>query len=190
MNLFEFDIARCLETLKAGRLILYPTDTIWGIGCDATNEEAVKKVFAVKQRDASKSMIVLVADINDIGNYAKPPSPEITSMIESSQRPLTIVFPGAKILADDLIAEDGSIAIRVVKDDFCAALIRAFGKPIVSTSANISGDPAPANFRAVSSEVSDAVDHIVQYRQDEESPSVASRIIKWTETEELIVIRE
>ena len=189
MNLFEFDIARCLETLREGRLILYPTDTIWGIGCDATDEHAAEKIFALKKRDAAKSMIVLVADVNDIGHYAKAPSEEIKKMIRESERPLTVIYPDAKILAENIIAEDGSIAIRVVKDDFCATLIREFGKPIVSTSANISGDPSPKNYKDISSAVSDAVDHIVQYRQDEESPSVASRIVKWTDEEGLIVIR-
>jgi L-threonylcarbamoyladenylate synthase len=140
MSDYTNDIEKCLATLKSGGTILYPTDTIWGIGCDATNVAAVAKIYAIKKRDEKKSMIILLADENDIKNYAQEPDEKIKALFANTERPLTIIYPAAKNLAANLINEDGTIAIRVVKDAFCEYVIKAFGQPIVSTSANISGE--------------------------------------------------
>ena len=189
MNYGE-DIKNCLEVLKEGGIILYPTDTIWGIGCDATNEAAVKKIYELKHRAESKSMIILLADEKEIGHYAKPPSPEILMMLHEASGPLTVVFPDAVNLAPNLISPDNTIAMRVPHDDFCILLLCAFKKPIVSTSANISGGAAPRNFNDIATEIKNGVDFIVQHRQDDESLSSPSRIVQWTKDEKLIVIRE
>jgi len=189
MNYSE-DIENCLRVLKDGGIILYPTDTIWGIGCDATNEAAVKKIYELKQRAESKSMIVLLADEKEIGHYAKSPSAEITMLLHESTAPLTIVFPRARDLAANLISADNSIALRIPHDDFCIGLLRIFKRPLVSTSANISGAASPRNFNDISFEIKKGVDYIVQHRQNDKSLSSPSRILKWTEDEKLIVIRE
>lgn len=186
---FQEDIDRCLTVLRAGGIILYPTDTIWGIGCDATNEEAVQKIFSLKQRAESKSMIILVADKESISEYALPLPEKIRKIIAGYEVPVSVIYAGAKNLATNLIAADGSIAIRVIKDEFCNALISSFGKPIVSTSANISGRPFPANFKGIDAEIKNGVDHVVAHRQNEERPSAPGRIVKWTEAEGLTMIR-
>lgn len=163
--------------LLKGGTILYPTDTIWGIGCDATNEQAVKRIFEIKNRPPAKNMIILVADITQLEYYADVPG-VARDLVEYTQTPLTIVYPNAKRIAAPLIAEDGSIAIRVVKDEFCEMLIRSLRKPLVSTSANISGEPAPVFFDEISDEIKNAVDYIVPLRQSEHAKSKPSRIIK------------
>ncbi len=190
MNLFDFDVSRCLDTLRAGGIILYPTDTVWGIGCDATNESAVKKIYALKKRAEQKSMIILLADEQNIHQYAKAPSAEIKKIISESERPTTIIYPNAKHLAKNLVAEDHTIAIRIVKDAFCEVLINSFGKPVVSTSANISGNPAPQSFGSIETEIKNGVDHVVLYRREEESRSTPSRILKWTGDDGPVVIRD
>src|SRR5512135_2173629 len=132
------DIRAAVETLKKGGIILYPADTIWGLGCDATNEDAVRKIFRIKERQDAKSMLVLLDDENKLTGYVTE-IPEIAwSILEVTEKPITIIYPGARNLAAGLVAEDGSIGIRIVKDDFCRQMIRTFGKPVVSTSANIS----------------------------------------------------
>src|SRR5690606_2628451 len=137
---------KALDVLRAGGLILYPTDTYWGIGCDATNPEAVEKVFALKGRALEKSMIMLLENENQLGAYLQDIPDPTYDLIEFSERPLTIVFDGAKNLASNLINPDGSIGIRVVNHPFCSALLQRFRKPIVSTSANLSGQPSPSFF--------------------------------------------
>jgi L-threonylcarbamoyladenylate synthase len=176
---FEKDIERCLEVLKNGGLILYPTDTVWGIGCDATNEKAVGKIYKVKKRNDEKAMIVLVADERDIMQYVAAPDISLFDYLDKAIKPTTVVYDGALGFADNLIAKDGSIAIRICKDEFCKHLIKRFRKPLVSTSANISGLPAPKNFKEIVAEIKNEVDHIVQYRQDEETPAQPSSLIKW-----------
>lgn len=176
---FEKDIERCLEVLRNGGLILYPTDTVWGIGCDATNEKAVEKIYMVKKRSDEKAMIVLVADERDIMQYVAAPDLSLFDYLDKTAKPTTVVYDGALGFADNLIAKDGSIAIRICKDDFCKHLIKRFRKPLVSTSANISGLPAPRNFKDISAEIKNEVDHIVQYRQDDEAPAQPSSLIKW-----------
>ena len=176
---FETDIVNCLNTLQKGGIILYPTDTIWGVGCDATDPAAVKKIYEIKQRPESKSLIVLLADPRDIYRYISLPEPYIFDYLKTAVRPTTIIYEGAVGLAENLIAADGSIAIRVVKEDFCRHLIKRFGKPLVSTSANISGEKTSANFKDIAPEIKNAVDYIVQYRQNDEEPASASTIVRF-----------
>lgn len=191
-HLFDYseDIKKCLEVLKSGGTILYPTDTIWGIGCDACNEEAVRKVFELKKRSDSKSMLVLVDQEFRISSYIKE-VPEIAwELLEVSDKPMTIIYPGAKNLAANLIAEDESVGIRISKDPFNQDLIRKFGKPLVSTSANISGTPAPSHFHEISEDIIQNVDYVVKYRQDDISnDSRASSIIKIGVGGEIKIIR-
>jgi len=163
--------------IKKGGTILYPTDTIWGIGCDATNEVAVKRVFEIKRRPSAKAMVIMVADASQLEFYADVPD-VARDLVEYAENPLTIIYPNAKGIARSLIAEDGSIAIRVVKDEFCQMVINGLRKPLVSTSANISGEPAPAFFDEISEEIKSQVDYIVPLRQSERAKSAPSRIIK------------
>jgi L-threonylcarbamoyladenylate synthase len=171
------EIKKCADILRKGGVILYPTDTVWGIGCDATNAEAVQKIFKIKNREESKSMIVLVAEPHQVSFYAEVP--EVTKdLVEYAERPLTIIYPKAKGIAKSLIAEDGSIGIRVVKDEFCQELIHFLHKPIVSTSANISGEHTPANYLEISDEIKESVDYVVNLRQDETKKNASSQIFK------------
>lgn len=186
---FHSEVEAALNVLRRGEVILYPTDTIWGLGCDATAEEAVKKIYRIKQRDDSKSLIILVAEERDILHYVAAPDPSVFDFIAEQERPTTLIFNGAINLPDNLIAEDGSIAIRIVKDDFCRHIIKRLRKPIVSTSANISGQPSPRFFDEVSEEIKLAVDHLVQWRQADKTPSQPSQIIRWKEGGEYEVIR-
>jgi L-threonylcarbamoyladenylate synthase len=172
------DIKFSLEILKSGGIILYPTDTIWGIGCDACNAAAVQKVFELKKRSDTKSMLVLVDQDFRINSYVNE-VPEIAwELLEVSDKPMTIIYPGAKNLASNLIAEDGTIGIRVSKDRFNQDLIRRLGKPLVSTSANISGAQAPTHFYEISEDIIKNVDYVVKYRQEEISDGSPSSIIK------------
>ncbi|NQD69125.1 threonylcarbamoyl-AMP synthase [Sphingobacterium shayense] len=172
------DLSQALDTLRNGGLILCPTDTIWGIGCDATNEEAVRKVYALKGRDSTKSMIILLHNDNQLTSYVRE-IPEVAyELIEYSSKPLTIVYSNAKNLAPNVIAEDGSIGIRIVNHPFCEQLLQRFRKPIVSTSANISGDRSPANFDEISQEIINGVDYVVQYGQDITVDGKSSTVMK------------
>ncbi len=184
------DIKEALEVLKSGGIILYPTDTIWGIGCDATNEEAVKRVYEIKRREDSKSMLVLMENLNLLERYVTE-VPEIAyDLIELTEKPMTIIYPNAKNLAKNLLAEDGSVGIRITEENFTRQLIQRFRKPIVSTSANISGEKSPAFFDEISDEIKDAVDYIVEYRQDETSPATPSSIIQLGIGGEIEIIRK
>jgi L-threonylcarbamoyladenylate synthase len=176
---FANEVETTLQALRNSQVILYPTDTIWGLGCDATVEEAVKRIYRIKQRDDSKSLIILVADERDILQYVSSPDLAVFDFLEEQTRPTTVIFDGAVNLPAALIAEDGSIAIRIVQDEFCRHLIRRLRKPIVSTSANISGQPSPRFFDEISGEIKSQVDHIVQWRQDDKTPSQPSQIIRW-----------
>lgn len=185
----EKEITLCLDTLRRGGTLLYPTDTIWGIGCDATRAEAVERVYQIKQRAESKSMIILVADTEQIASYVQSVPPIALDLQKQVDKPLTIIYPGAKNLANNVIAADGSIAIRVVRHEFCQRLIRAFGKPIVSTSANISGEPAPAIFRNISKKIIDTVDHVVDESFGYLQELRASRIIRLLPDGQFEIIR-
>lgn len=189
-ELFEDDITRCLDVLKRGGTILYPTDTIWGIGCDATDKEAVQKVFTIKKRDDSKSLIVLVADERDILQLVAAPDLQAFDYLAAQDRPTTMIFEGALGLPDNLVASDGSIAIRIAQDEFCRHLIRRLRKPLVSTSANISGEPSPQSFADVSQAVKEQVDYIVQWRQEDTTPARPSRIVKWHGDGTMTIIRD
>ena len=176
---FEKDIEKCLDVLKSGGLILYPTDTVWGIGCDATNEKAVEKIYKLKKRSDEKAMIVLVAAEKDIMQHVAAPDLSLFDYLEKITKPTTVVYDGALDFADNLVGKDGSIAIRICKDDFCRQLIKRFRKPIVSTSANISGKPTPKFFKEISNEIKNGVDFIVHYKQNDESSAQPSSLIKW-----------
>lgn len=172
------DINQALETLKNGGLILYPTDTIWGIGCDATNPEAIEKVFALKGRDKSKSMLILLHNDNQLASYVKD-IPEVAyEMIEAMDNPLTIIYSGAKNIAPNAVAEDGSIGIRIVNHPFCQQLLQRFRKPIISTSANISGEPSALTFEDITSSIKNGVDYIVEYGQKDHQKGKPSMIMK------------
>jgi L-threonylcarbamoyladenylate synthase len=186
---FSNDIEQCLQVLKNGGLILYPTDTVWGIGCDATNAEAVEKIYKLKKRPGEKAMIVLVADERDVLQYVAAPDPAIFIYLEKITKPTTVIYEGAIGLADNLVGGDGSIAIRICQDEFCRHLLKRFRKPIVSTSANLSGEPVAEIFAHVNQQIRDGVDHIVQYRQDDNRVAEASSVIKW-ENGNVIILRK
>jgi L-threonylcarbamoyladenylate synthase len=186
---FETEVEQALQVLRNGGIILYPTDTIWGIGCDATNEETVRRIYEIKNREDSKSMIILVADERDVLQYVAAPDLAVFDFIEAQTRPTTIIFEHAVGLPDNLVAEDGSIAIRIAKDEFCKHLIKRLRKPIVSTSANISGQASPKNFSEVSDEIKAAVDHVVKWRQEDTTTALPSQIIKWNNDGTRTVIR-
>jgi L-threonylcarbamoyladenylate synthase len=172
------EVEKALQVLKDGGIILYPTDTIWGIGCDACNPEAVEKVFKLKGRDEAKSMIILLDTENKLPSYVKD-VPEIAyDLIEFAENPLTIIYSGAKNLAANTIARDGTVAIRITRDEFSKQLIQRFRKPIVSTSANISNEPSPTNFQEISDKIIDGVDLVVNWKQDDLSPKKPSTIMK------------
>lgn len=184
------DIQKALEILNAGGLILYPTDTIWGIGCDATNEDAVRKVYELKQRPDSKSMIVLIDNPVKLDYYLHEVPSLAWDLIDMSDKPLTIVYDKARNLASNLIADDGSIAIRVTQEKFSQELCRRFRKAIVSTSANVSGSKSPQNFSEISDEIKNGVDYVVNFRQDEVSNPKPSSIIKLGTGGEIKIIRQ
>jgi L-threonylcarbamoyladenylate synthase len=176
---FSNDIDSCLRVLKSGGIILYPTDTIWGIGCDATNEEAVEKIFTVKERPSNKSLIVLVADEREVLKHVANPDLRIFEHLQNISKPTTVIYENAIGLAANLVADDGTVAIRIVKDEFCKHLVKRFRKPIVSTSANISGQDPPKNFRDISEEITRRIDYVVGHRQNEKTEATSSAIIQW-----------
>ena len=175
------DIKEACKIMQEGGLILYPTDTIWGIGCDATNELAVKRVYEIKKRIDSKALIVLVDSPAKIDFYTDHVPDIAWDLVEVADKPLTIVYPNARNLAHNLLAEDGSVGIRITKEPFSHKLCDRFRKAIVSTSANISGAPSPRNFSEISQEIKDAVDYIVEYRQNEMTHPSPSSVIKLEE---------
>ncbi|MBK8610466.1 MAG: threonylcarbamoyl-AMP synthase [Chitinophagaceae bacterium] len=186
---FENDIVKSLTVLETGGLLLYPTDTVWGIGCDATNADAVAKIYSLKKRADSKSMIVLLPDEKEIIKYVTQPYPKIFDYIKGVKKPTTFIYEGAINLAANLVAGDGSIAIRVTADPFCRQLLNRFGKPLVSTSANISGYPPASLFTDIDIEIKKGVDYIVEHRQDDETASSPSDIVKWNADGSLTIIR-
>jgi L-threonylcarbamoyladenylate synthase len=179
MEFFNEEVERALEVLRCGGTILYPTDTVWGIGCNALDAEAVSRIYTIKRRPDSKSLIVLVASERDILEHVAAPDLEAFAFMQEQERPTTVIFDGAIGLPGNLVAEDGSIAIRLVRDPFCIHLIRRLGAPIVSTSANISGEPTAAHFREISEAIRSGVDHIVRWRQEDETPAQPSLIVRW-----------
>ncbi|MDQ3045991.1 MAG: L-threonylcarbamoyladenylate synthase [Bacteroidota bacterium] len=187
----EEEIKNALAVLQKGGTILYPTDTVWGIGCDARNKEAVQKIFKIKQRAEYKSMVVLVSDDKMINRYVKEVPAIAWDLIEAAgDEPLTIIYPDGRMLAENIIAADGSVGIRIVRDDFCKNLIHKFGKPIVSTSANISGEIAPSSFNDIKLDIVNKVDYIVNLRQKEQNDTKPSTIIKIAMNGEVKIIRK
>ena len=178
-SFFDTEVEKALEVLRTSGIILYPTDTIWGIGCDATNELAVKKVYEIKEREDTKSLIVLMSEEREVLQYVAAPDLAVFDFIESQARPTTVIFDHAIGLPQNLVASDGSIAIRLVRDEFCRHLVKRLRKPLVSTSANISGETSPKNFSEVSEKIRAKVDHVVQWRQDDLSQSMPSQIARW-----------
>ncbi len=175
--MFE-EINDIVTVLQNGGVILYPTDTIWGLGCDATNPEAVARIFAIKQRAANKSMIVLLPDEKSVLQYVADPPPDIIDMLRSFTVPTTVVYENGIGFAANVPAADGSIGIRVTADPFCRTLLKRFKKPLVSTSANISGHQSPRTFAEIAEAVKGMVDYVVRYRQDDNRPAAPSAIVR------------
>jgi L-threonylcarbamoyladenylate synthase len=186
---FEEDIRNCLKVLKEGGVILYPTDTIWGLGCDATNIAAVNRIFEIKSRNESKSLIVLVNSEAMLERYVRDLPSMALEITRLSERPVTIIYPSCKNLAPGIAADDGSAGIRITDDPFCSELIGRFRKPIVSTSANISGESPPASFIDISPSISVSADYTVFYRRNDRQKRRASPVIKVEINGEIKIIR-
>lgn len=186
---YREDISKAIEVMNKGGIILYPTDTIWGIGCDATNEEAVKRVFEIKRRNDAKALITLVDSEAKIEFYVRDVPEVAWQLIEVADRPLTIIYDGARNLAPNLLAEDGSAGIRVTSEEFSRNLCMRMKRAIVSTSANISGEPSPKCFADISPEILEAVDYVCTSRRNETHNPPASNIIKLGRGGEVKVIR-
>ena len=184
------EIEHIVEILRRGGTILYPTDTIWGIGCDATNPDAVKKVKDIKQRADAKSFLVLCRDMEQVAAYAAEIPPEAMTLHSNSNKPTTIIYPKIKNISTAILATDGSLGIRIPNFDFCNELLKAFGRPIVSTSANRSGEASPLSFNDISDEVKLAVDYVVKDFHNYISPFAASRIVKLNNSGEITVLRD
>ena len=194
---FDLEIKKCLEVLRSGGTLLYPTDTVWGIGCDSTNEKAVDKIFNLKKRAASQAMIVLVCDGNMLNRFVKNVPSQVWDIIEidfgneeQQNSPITIIYDEGIGFAKNILAEDKSIGIRIVNDPFCEQLIRKFGKPIVSTSANISGDPTPNSFNEIKTSIKQSADYVVNWRTQEQLSLKPSSIIRIKENGEFKIIRK
>ncbi len=183
------DLKKALEVLKNGGTILYPTDTIWGIGCDATHPKAIDKVYKIKFRTTQKSLIILTDSLNMIEKYVDDVPDIAKELVESYKDPLTIIYSNARKLPKSLIPSDGSIAIRIPKDEFCIKLIGMLGKPIVSTSANLSGDPSPISFSKISSKIKEAVDYICTTNQLRVNTIKPSTILKVTHDGQIQILR-
>ncbi len=182
-------IDAAIKVLKEGGVILYPTDTVWGLGCDATNENAVEKIFKIKERSDSKSLITLASDIDMVCRYVQEVPEIAVSLVEVNDKPMTIIYPGAVGLAKNVIAEDGSAGIRIPMSDFCVKLISKFRRPIVSTSANISGDATPKYFEEISQDIKDRVDFVFDHSCEDTATHQPSQIIKVGLTSEIEIIR-
>ena len=198
-------MAETLEVLRRSGVILYPTDTIWGIGCDATDPDAVRRVYEIKRRSDSKSLVLLASDLDMVARYIKKIPDVAIDLVEVNDKPMTIIYPGAVcssapaegkpavkdrwLLAYNTVAEDGSVGIRIPLMDFCKELVRRLGRPLVSTSANISGEPSPQTFTDIPDEIKSAVDYVVQPSLERGSTGLASQIIKLEVDGEVKIIR-
>ena len=190
MGTIADEAKKCVEIMRKGGVILYPTDTVWGIGCDATNVAAVQRVFKIKKRADSKAMLLLVDNADRLARYVGDVPAVAWDLIELTTKPLTIIYDGARNLAPNLVAEDGSVGIRVTSELFSKELCYRFQKPVVSTSANVSGEPTPSNYSEISPEIISAVDYVVNYKQLEKGSAKSSSIIKLTGNGTVTVIRE
>ncbi len=189
MSIIDTALAEALEVLKRGGVILYPTDTVWGIGCDATNEAAVARVFEIKRRSEAKSLVLLACDLDMIARHIKEIPNIAIDLVEVNDAPMTIIYPGAQYLAPNVVAGDGSVGIRIPLNEFCVKLVRKLRRPLVSTSANISGEPTPSCFAEISPEIAEAVDYVVPAALERESTGRASQIIKLGLRGEVEIIR-
>ncbi len=185
----ENEIVKTLTILKKGGVILYPTDTIWGLGCDATNSDAVQRIFTIKQRSDSKTMLILVSSLDMLKHYVTCIPEVVNNLIADATQPLTIIYPDACNVSKYLIHSDGTTGIRIVNHDFCNRLITQFGKPVVSTSANFSGEMHPKTFSEINYKLKQQVDYVVNLRRDVQTEAKPSRIIKILKNNEVIVIR-
>ncbi|MDO1500007.1 L-threonylcarbamoyladenylate synthase [Winogradskyella maritima] len=185
----QTEVDKALSVLNEAQTLLYPTDTVWGLGCDAKNPEAVSKIYTIKQREESKALICLVSSMEMLQNYVGQLSEDLKTLIETAERPTTIIYTTPTGFAQNLLAEDGSIAIRLVRDGFAHELIETLGSPIVSTSANISGEPTPKTFKEIDTRVLKSVDYVVNLPK-ENSTSVPSRIIKYNSDGSVTILRD
>ena len=182
-------IQEALQVLRDGGVILYPTDTVWGLGCDATNEKAVARIYEIKRRADSKALVLLACDLDMVARHVKQVPDSAIDLVEVNDSPMTLIYPDAVGLAPNVVAEDGSVGIRIPMNDFCVALVRKFRRPIVSTSANISGEPTPKKFKEIPEEIRAAVDYVVAPALEKGSTGKASQIIKVGPGSEVKVIR-
>lgn len=188
--IYREDIKNCLDVLKNGGIILYPTDTIWGLGCDATNSSAVQKIFAIKSREENKSLLILVNNTEMLVRYVTEIPATASEIIDVSDTPLTIIYPEGKNLGEGVCAADGSVGIRICNDEFCNELITRFRKPIVSTSANFSGKPSPLHFGEIDKEITGNVDYVVTHRQNDRNKHTPSPVIRIEKDGSLKIIRK
>lgn len=184
------DLNQCVEIMKSGGIILYPTDSVWSVGCDATNENAVKRVYSLKQRDESKKLTILVDHADRVGRYVKQIPEVAIQLIEVNDKPMTIIYPGVVNIAPNLIDADGSAGIRITGDEFCKRLISALNRPVVSASANFSSEDAPEKFREVPEEIKSGVDYVVKWRQNDPAPGILASVIKVGLKGEVQIIRQ
>ena len=182
------ELKNSLETLKANKVLLYPTDTIWGLGCDATDIKAVSKIYTIKKREESKSLIVLVDSLDMLKDYVEKIPVKALKVLKTAQKPTTIIYKTPKGLAKNIIAKDNTVAIRIVQDEFCKKLIKKLRKPIVSTSANISDENTPMSFKEIEPVILNAVDYVVNLRQNETAKQ-SSRIIRILDNDDVEVLR-
>jgi L-threonylcarbamoyladenylate synthase len=185
----EEEIKKVVEVLNLGGTILYPTDTIWGIGCDATNYRAAEKVYKLKGRMPQKSLIVLIESVEKLRDYVDEVPEMAIDLIESLTDPLTIIYPAARGLAKNVMANDQTIAVRIPRDEFCQKLLKAFGKPITSTSANLSGEPSPLSFSKISQEIIQGVDYVVSHNQKKVNRSKVSTIVRINKGGDIQILR-
>ena len=190
MSKYTKDIEEAVKVMRNGGIILYPTDTVWGIGCDATNADAVRKIYELKKRDDSKAMICLIDSDSRISRYIRNVPDVAWDILTMANTPTTLILDGASGLASNLIAEDGSIAMRITQEEFSKELCYRMQKPIVSTSANISGEPAAQNYRDISQEILDGVDYVCASRRNEHEPHKPSSIIKLAQNGQVTIIRK
>lgn len=188
MNTFEEEVNICVKLLREGKVIVYPTDTIWGIGCDATNTKAIDKIFKIKKRSSGKGLIILVDSNERVKDYVKNPSPIVGDLIKAAKNPLSVIYKESKGLPKNL-TPDGSVCVRVTSNEFCKEVIRRLGHPITSTSANISGEPSPSNFNDISEEMKNSVDYVVSLYHDVIVKPKASTIIRMNDDNTFEIIR-
>lgn len=188
MNTFEQEVELCVKLLQEGKVFIYPTDTIWGIGCDATNAKAIDKIFKIKKRPAGKGLIILVDSVERLNDYVVNPSPITADLIKSARNPLSIIYKESKGLAKNLCA-DGSVCVRVTSNEFCKEVIKRLGHPITSTSANLSGEPSPANYVDISEQMKNAADYVVSLYHEVIVKPKASTIIKINDDNSFDIVR-